>query len=365
MTETHRADMAEATRLTRAGRLSEATALLQGLLHGGRRAPQAPAPEPAHEPGTLHKLLDRLKGLGAGLGIGGQAKPAPASGEGSFTSASFTNPAGSRTYKLFVPSTAGTRPLPLVVMLHGCTQSPDDFAAGTRMNRLAEEQGCYVAYPEQSARANAQRCWNWFQPGDQARDQGEPSLIAGIVREIMARHRVDTTRVYVAGLSAGGAQAAIMAAAYPDLFAAVGVHSGLACGVARDLPSALSAMRTGPNGAAPATTGPAVPTILFHGDQDRTVNPANGDRIAAQALGGAGLAPEIEEGRSDGGLGYSRASYADASGRVLLERWTVHGAGHAWSGGSPDGSFTEPRGPDASRAMLRFFLTHRAPGTAR
>ena len=369
--ETPQAGMAEATRLTRAGRLTEATALLQGLLGGGAR-PHVPGEarfeaQPDARPGKLHQLLDRLKGLGAGLGIGSLERPAPATvpARGSFVAASFANQAGTRGYKLYVPSHAGGRPLPLVVMLHGCTQSPDDFAAGTRMNQLAEEQGCYVAYPEQSARANAQRCWNWFQPGDQARDQGEPSLIAGIAREIMAQHRVDPARVYVAGLSAGGAQAAIMAAAYPDLFAAVGVHSGLACGVARDLPSALTAMRAGPNGAASATAGPTIPTILFHGDQDRTVNPANGDRVAAQVLDGSALAPEIEQGRSDGGLSYSRASYTDAGGRVLLERWTIHGAGHAWSGGSPDGSFTEPRGPDASREMLRFFLTHRAPGAGR
>jgi poly(3-hydroxybutyrate) depolymerase len=205
-----------------------------------------------------------------------------------------------------------------------------------------------------------QRCWNWFQPGDQARDQGEPSLIAGIAREIMGQHRVDPARVYVAGLSAGGAQAAIMAASYPDLFAAVGVHSGLACGVARDLPSALNAMRAGPNGAS-APSAAAIPTIVFHGDQDRTVNPANADRVAAQALNGtAGLKPELEQGRSAGGQDYSRTVYADAAGHILLERWTVHGAGHAWSGGSPDGSFTDPKGPDASREMLRFFLAHRA-----
>ena len=354
MTDTPQAGMAEATRLTRAGRLSEATALLQRLLHGGDTA-APPAAQPQHAPGILHRLMDGLRGL-----VRGEPERAADTGKpaaGRFTAASFTNAAGTRAYKLYVPMSAGARPLPLVVMLHGCTQSPDDFAAGTRMNALAEEHGCYVAYPEQNARANAQRCWNWFQPTDQARDQGEPSLIAGIVREIMAQHRVDPARVYVAGLSAGGAQAAIMAAAYPDLFAAVGVHSGLACGVARDLPSALTAMRQGPNGAAPAATGSLVPTIVFHGDQDKTVNPLNAERVAAQALGTtAGLTPEIEQGRSEGGLDYSRTVYADAGGRAVLERWAVHGAGHAWSGGSPDGSFTEPRGPDASRAMLRFFL---------
>jgi poly(hydroxyalkanoate) depolymerase family esterase len=355
MNDTPLAGMAEATRLTRAGRLSEATALLQRLLRGGGTLEPATA-EPPHAPGILHRLMDGLRGL-----VRGEPERPAAPAAGQFIAASYSNAAGTRAYKLYVPACAGTRPLPLVVMLHGCTQSPDDFAAGTRMNQLAEEHGCYVAYPQQTARANAHRCWNWFQPGDQARDQGEPSLIAGIVRQVMHQHRIDPTRVYVAGLSAGGAQAAIMAAAYPELFAAVGVHSGLACGAARDLPSALAAMKQGPNGATPITSGPTVPTIVFHGDQDRTVNPLNGDRVAAQALAAtAGLTPELEQGRSEGGLDWSRTGYADPTGRVLLERWAVHGAGHAWSGGSPDGSFTDPRGPDASRAMLRFFLAHRS-----
>ena len=274
------------------------------------------------------------------------------------TAARFTSTAGSRAYRLYVPSAAGQRPLPLIVMLHGCTQSPEDFAAGTRMNDLAEARGFYVAWPEQDQRANAQRCWNWFQPGDQTRDHGEPGLIAGIIGQIIAEHRIDKARVYIAGLSAGGAQAAIMAEAYPDLFAAVGVHSGLACGAARDLPSALAAMQQGPTAATPAT-GAGVPTILFHGDTDRTVNPVNGDALAARTLAGAvGLRTEIDEGRSPGGLAYHRARHLDGSGRPLLERWTVHGAGHAWSGGSPDGSFTEPRGPNASLARVEFFLAH-------
>ncbi|MGD9508782.1 MAG: PHB depolymerase family esterase [Geminicoccaceae bacterium] len=345
MNDKHGGGMAEALRLTRAGRLGDATALIQGLLRG-RQAPE-PAAEAPHEPGRIRRFLDGLLGRG-------KAGPVP---EQEMTAARYTGAAGSRAYRLYVPPVAGSRPLPLLVMLHGCTQNPEDFAAGTRMNQLAAAHGLLVAWPEQDKRANAQRCWNWFQPGDQVRDRGEPAILAGIVRQIVAEQRVDTTRIYVAGLSAGGAQAAIMAAAYPDLFAAVGVHSGLACGAARDLPTALAAMRNGPAGLT-AAAGPHLPTILFQGDADRTVNPANADALEAQSLAGRpGLRTEVEDGRSAGGLAWRRTRHLDARGQPVLERWTVNGAGHAWSGGSTEGSFTEPRGPDASREMLRFFLS--------
>jgi poly(hydroxyalkanoate) depolymerase family esterase len=273
----------------------------------------------------------------------------------SFEEHTFTNEAGSRTYKLYIPSHYKGEPLPLVVMLHGCTQSPDDFAAGTQMNELAEEQGLLVAYPRQPSSANPSKCWNWFSAGDQLRDRGEPSLIAGITRQIMRDVAVDPTRVYVAGLSAGGAAAAIMGSAYPDLYAAICVHSGLACGAAKDMPSAFAAMRQGGSLLMEGAKRP-LPTIVFHGDRDNTVSPVNGDQVIAQSKAAAEFQLTISHGRSAGGVKYTRTVQADESARPILEQWILHGAGHAWSGGSPAGSYTEPRGPDASREMLRFFL---------
>jgi poly(hydroxyalkanoate) depolymerase family esterase len=231
------------------------------------------------------------------------------------------------------------------------------------MNALAEEHGCLIVYPAQPPSANAQKCWNWFSPNDQGRDQGEPSLIAGITRQVINDHPVDASRVYVAGLSAGGAAAAIMGAAYPDLYAAVCVHSGLPVGSARDIASAFAAMRQGGEGRGEGSTQSTrpMPTIVFHGDKDATVNLRNGDAVIAQSKASApSLSPTIEIGQaqSPGGHSYSRAIHADASGKALFEQWTIQGAGHAWVGGSPSGSYTDPRGPDASREMLRFFLTH-------
>ena len=260
-----------------------------------------------------------------------------------------------------VPSCYEGQPLPLVVMLHGCTQSPDDFAAGTRMNALAEEHACLVAYPGQTPSANSSKCWNWFSPQDQRRDQGEPSLIAGITRQIMSDYAGNLRRVYIAGLSAGGAAASIMGAEYPDLYAAVGVHSGLASGSAHDVPSAFAAMRQGgpvPGGLRRDLSREPMPTIIFHGDRDKTVHPINGDQVAVHSRAGAEMGTSVRRGQSSGGIGYSCTVHADASNTPMLEHWALHGVGHAWSGGSPDGSYTEPRGPDASREMLRFFLEH-------
>ena len=388
----------EATRLTRAGQLVEATALLQRMLQGdsapgprSRSAAQAPLARLA--PPTIDakanvveekesrqtsqaravqelKRAPPLDGMRefSGLGQRGPITRAPPCTSDivpdgtKFIAGTFSNAAGSRTYKLFIPSRPQGQQLPLVVMLHGCTQSPDDFAAGTRMNFLAEEQNCFVVYPEQPSGANQSKCWNWFRTGDQRRGGGEPSLIAGITRQIMRDHAIDPKRVYVAGLSAGGAAAAVMGATYPDLYASVGIHSGLACGAATDLPSAFTAMRQGGGSKAIADGKPVVPTIVFHGDRDTTVNPNNGDRIIEQSAQATSPTTKVLRGRVPHGHAYSRTVLTDGDGRAISEHWNIHGAGHAWSGGSPAGSYTDARGPDATREMLRFFLDHSLGG---
>lgn len=286
---------------------------------------------------------------------------APAQGRSA--TRSFASEHGARNYLLHVPAKALGRRAPLVVMLHGYTQSPEDFARGTGMDRLADEHGFLVVYPEQAAPANASKCWNWFQPADQARGRGEPAILAGIVREVMATHEVDPRRVFVAGLSAGAAMAVVLAEAYPELFAAVGVHSGLPFGSAQDIPSAMAKMKGGRSGlpglrdlapAAPKAVH-AVPTLVFHGDRDATVHRSNADEIVAQAVQGRALNVSTDRGTSANGRGYSRTVHRDAEGRPQVEHWTIHGAGHAWAGGSPAGSYTDPTGPDASAEMVRFF----------
>jgi len=388
----------EATRLTRAGQLVEATALLQRMLQGGsaptpesRSASQARLPrlDPLTIDATANVVEEReapqiapirsaqgrrrslpLDGMRdfSGLGLRSPITRAPLSPsdivpEGTrFIAGTFSNAAGSRTYKLFIPSRCQGQRLPLIVMLHGCTQSPDDFAAGTRMNFLAEEQNCFVVYPEQPSGANQSKCWNWFRTGDQRRGGGEPSMIAGITRQIMRDHVIDPKRVYVAGLSAGGAAAAIMGATYSDLYAAVGIHSGLACGAASDLPSAFAAMRQGGGSKAVADGKTSVPTIVFHGDRDTTVHPKNGDQIIEQSARATRPTTKVLRGRVPRGHAYTRTILIDGAGRAISEHWNIDGAGHAWSGGSPAGSYTDPQGPDATREMLRFFLEHSLGG---
>ncbi len=280
---------------------------------------------------------------------------------GKTLSRSCITPAGKRAYRLYVPAQAGTAPMPLLVMLHGCKQNPDDFAAGTRMNLLAEQHGFLVAYPEQSTNANGSNCWNWFQQKDQQRGDGEPSILAAIVHEVIAAHDVDKSRVFVAGLSAGAAMAVILGATYPELFTAVGAHSGLPYGAAKDVGSAFSAMRGAARPAAAPTATP-LPTVVFHGDRDHTVAAANGSAIVAQAAaagaaGNKGLTETTSTGGGDAGTrAFTKTAHVDSDGRPQVEHWVVHGGAHAWFGGSRSGSYTDAMGPDASAEMLRFFL---------
>jgi poly(hydroxyalkanoate) depolymerase family esterase len=325
------------------------------------------APRPRRPLGTVLEFLHRPELSAPAFGalspaVLRQREPLRAPEGAAYLARSHTGSAGSRDYRLYVPAAAGGRARGLVVMLHGCTQTPDDFAAGTGMNTLADEHGFVVAYPRQSTSANQSGCWNWFSPQDQVRDLGEPSILAGLTRVLVREYDIDEAQVFVAGLSAGGAMAAILAATYPDLYRAAGIHSGLAHGAASDLVSAFAAMRGTP---VPPGTGQRqilrceahTRTIVFHGTDDQTVHPSNGEGIFASARARLNGAAETEQqGRSSGGLAYRRKVVTDSRGHPQLEYWTVEGLGHAWSGGRPDGSYTDALGPDASREMVRFFL---------
>jgi poly(hydroxyalkanoate) depolymerase family esterase len=402
------ARMREATQLLQSDGPMAATAAIQRALHGEVRPenempqterpplpPQEPElrdinPRPESEqetPQPVSDLLSRFRHLSGGKWIRESAQPiedvdtvdAGIPDKGRFLTGSSTNHAGTRAYKLYVPSGYGGEALPLIVMLHGCTQNPDDFAAGTGMNRVAEDNNCFVLYPAQAKSANASHCWNWFNASDQRRDSGEPSIIADITRKIAREYQVDTSRIYVAGLSAGGAMAAVMGATYPDLYAAVGIHSGLPYACARDMPSAFAAMKAGrakasalkpgaqkPGVKAPESLGHAMPVIVFHGDRDTTVHPANGERVLSQCISAHASASDAESdgrmrterGTAASGRAYSKTVIHDKDGKAIAEKWVLHGAPHAWSGGSSKGSYTDPAGPDASREMLRFFYTH-------
>ena len=306
--------------------------------------------------------------------------PEPIARQAAFTEKTFLFDHERYPYRLYVPAAPLTPQaaaassvggaMPLIVLLHGCKQDAHDFSRGTAMNELADKHGFMVLYPEQISKANSQMCWNWFEPGHQQLGRGEPGMIAALTKHILASQQegegdkalaiADAGRVYIAGLSAGGAMAAVVAGLYPDLFAALGVHSGLPAGAAQNLLSAFSAMRLGAKG----EVVPALPTIVFHGCADKTVHPDNGDNIfyaAVAALEASGRSLH----KQSSGLGDSkdqnvkRITYRADDGRSFVEHWQVGDGQHAWSGGDAKGSFTDPEGPSASAAMLAFFLQHK------
>ena len=363
---------------TSTGPMHGVTETIRRALESGNRPsvvshdmPQPGVPEPASDRAPpLGRRDGSQPAMDGTLGLPGR-----------FIRGEFSNQAGTRAYKLYVPSQTSESLRPLIVMLHGCTQSADDFARGTQMNGLAEEHGFLVLYPEQAASGNPSRCWNWFQPQDQQRDKGEPSLIAGMVREVAQAHGVDERRVFVAGLSAGAAMAVVLGETYPDIFAAVGAHSGLPFASAHDIPSAMAAMKGGRGrGAASLSATTAgrrscsqpVTTIVFHGDRDHTVQHSNGAAILKQASEayGAGVAnrdtlsTSTEQGIAAGGRKFSRSLHTAGDGRPHLELWTLHGAGHSWSGGDSSGTYTDGSGPNASAEMVRFFLAQPRAGLA-
>jgi poly(hydroxyalkanoate) depolymerase family esterase len=318
----------------------------------------------------LSEVVRTLRTGGKGLGLEGMmpdvGQPArtpdlPLPEGAQFLDQRYSCAAGARRYRLYVPSTADEGLQGLIVMLHGCTQSPEDFAAGTGMNALAEEHRLIVVYPAQTGGDNSMSCWNWFRPGDQMREAGEPAIIAGLTESLREQYAIPKGRVFVAGLSAGGAMAVIMGETYPELYGAIGVHSGLAYGSANDVISAFTAMRgqagiervPSRNGSAPKA-GPRL--IVFHGTADTTVHPSNAERIIAGRGGNQVRTSRSEYGPSSETRAYSRLVAERVDGTHAMECWMIDGAQHAWSGGSPGGSYTDPRGPSASKAMVCFFL---------
>ncbi|HXW20100.1 MAG TPA: PHB depolymerase family esterase [Roseiarcus sp.] len=365
--------MGDALSLVRQSDLAGATAIIRKAL-SGELAPESESSDPKARPycppakvippsarrslgETLRALRARPPFPPAAPVPPPEAEPAEEFGDW-FLKRTYRDAAGSLDYRLYVPESRGGRDPALVLMLHGCGQNPEDFALGTRMNDLADEFGLIVAYPRQTRRANPSGCWNWFDLRHQSRGSGEPAKLAGLARALAKEFGVRKERVFAAGLSAGGAMAEILAATYPDVFDAVGVHSGLPYKSAVDVPSAFAAMKgTGPHDPAPPDAGDRrCRKIIFHGLADATVNPVNGERIVdglergETPLTRIDLDWEIEAGR------VSRTALKDADGRPLAEQWLVEGGGHAWFGGDPRGSYTQAVGLDSSRVMVRFFL---------
>jgi len=291
---------------------------------------------------------------------------------GEFVVREVETPDGPRRYKLFIPKGYDkAKPAPLLVVLHGCTQDPNDIAKGTRFNEIAGGKGFLVAYPEQPQKYNGLKCWNWFEATHQVRDKGEPALIASITRRVMSDYVVNPKKVYIAGLSAGGAMAVITAYAYPELFAAAGIHSGIAYGSVTSIANALTAMHSGASD--PASLGLAVvkgfgsarhfPAIVFQGKADKSVNWVNASQIVSQLLqsypprkgSAVETGPKWTAGEA-AGYHFTKTTYGEETS--IIEEWIVDELGHAWSGGSKDGTYTDASGPDASEEMVRFFLEH-------
>ena len=338
-------DGARAQSITAANDLVQRTLAQHGLW------PNGGADLPAQAPMTG---LPGLSGLTAGLRPAAQKLPLPNGAV--FSSLSHTGRSGTRNYRVYIPASASGGIAGIVLMLHGCTQTPEDFATGTGMNAQAELHRLVVIYPEQSRGANAQTCWNWFSKGDQRRDRGEPEILAGITRKAMDDHDVPASRVFVAGLSAGAAMAVILGETYPDIFAAVGAHAGLPYGAASDVPSAFAAMAGTVQQTQARTATKGIRTITFHGTADRTVVPANSAAILRHATGAATNTIETTEKGSANGRNFQRSLTSNSKGQVLTEDWLIDGLGHAWSGGDKAGSYADPSGPDASAEMIRFFL---------
>ncbi len=371
MNEDFLSSMQEAMRLLGTAGPLEATAAIQRALRGCDAGPDGAAPKPPADTCDVPDVRDGEHARSRST----QARTTDAffhphvvtepdvEDRGYFSARTYANDAGQRNYKLYVPSGYRGAPLPLIVMLHGCTQDADDFAAGTQMNTLAERHDCFVAYPIQPKRANPSRCWNWFKPGDQQRERGEPLLIAGITRDVMANYNVDPARVYIAGLSAGGAMAAVMIHTYPDLYAAAGIHSGLPYRCAHDLPSGTCRDEGGQAGSTWAARQRSrsahraeAAIVVFHSDADATVHPSNGSELVREFSRGASPVDEALE-RQAGRRACTRRRLTAPNG-VDAEYWIIHGAPHAWAGGSVRGTYTDAGGPDASAEMVRFFLAH-------
>lgn len=355
MNDDFSAAMRRSLAAVRAGKPTEATRLIQDALNGTTPSSSAPVPKagratsPSQRPKRpLSQVLDELARRPSGFAANRNDPVALLDlPEGAvFERRRHEGQHGARDYRLFRPSGRQGPIRGVVMMLHGCTQSPEDFAAGTGMNRHAEDHGLIVVYPEQSRTDNMQLCWNWFRPTDQGRGRGEAALLADLASAVVAEHRLEGRAVLAAGLSAGGAMAALLANTHPEIIAAAAVHSGLAPRSAQDVVSAFQAMRGEATSDAEALQ---VPAIIFHGSADGTVAPVNAGRLAGP----------LTSVKRRTGMGPSRRfdvlSGRNESGHPV-EVWRIDGAGHAWSGGQTAGSYTDPTGPDASAEMVRFFL---------